>query len=70
MAAAPKRTTVYLDAELHKALQLKSIAVSKSISYLVNKAVRDSLKKDRQKYNTILGLMSEPGLEVKPKPMR
>jgi uncharacterized phosphosugar-binding protein len=70
MTALAKRTTVYLDPVLHKALRLKSIAVSKSVSDLVNEAVKELLKKDRRRYNSILEIMSTPGLEVKPKPLR
>jgi hypothetical protein len=47
MATPNKRVTVYLDPVLHKALRLKAIAVSKSVSDLVNKAVRESLKRDK-----------------------
>jgi plasmid stability protein len=70
MTAPTKRTTVYLDPALHKALRLKAIAVSKSVSDLVNEAVKELLKKDRRRYNSILEIMSTTGLEVKPKPLR
>ncbi len=61
MTAQNKRTTVYLNPDLYKALRLKAIAVSKSVSDLVNEAVRESLKNDRRRYNSILEIMSEPG---------
>ena len=64
MTTPTKRTTIYLDPDLHKALRLKAVAVSKSVSDLVNEAVRELLKKDRNKYNSILEIMSKPGLEV------
>jgi plasmid stability protein len=70
MTTPIKRTTIYLDPDLHKALRLKAIAVSKSVSDLVNKAVRESLKKDKKNYDLILGIMSTPALEVKSKPLR
>jgi hypothetical protein len=60
MSTPTKRITVYLEPELHKALQLKAVAVSRSVSYLVNAAVRESLKKDRHRYNLILETMSKP----------
>jgi len=60
MTTPTKRTTIYLDPDLHKALRLKAIAVSKSVSDLVNEAVRELLKKDRRKYHSILEIMSEP----------
>jgi predicted transcriptional regulator len=65
MTAPAKRTTIYLDPDLHKALRLKAIAVSSSVSDLINDAVRESLKKDRRKYHSILEIMAKPALEVK-----
>ena len=46
MRAATNRATIYLDAELHRALRLKAIEVESSISDLVNRAVRQSLAED------------------------
>ena len=39
----PKRATVYFDPEIHKALRLKSAVSERSISEMVNDAVRNSL---------------------------
>ena len=64
MTIQTKRTTVYLDPELHKALRLKAIAVSRSLSDLVNEAVRELLKKDRHRYKLIKELKSQPGIDV------
>ena len=64
MTAPTKRTTVYLDPELHKALRLKAVAVSRSLSDLVNEAVRESFKKDRHRYKLIKELTSQPGIQV------
>jgi predicted transcriptional regulator len=63
MTNQTKRTTVYLDPELHKALRLKAVAVSRSLSDLVNEAVRESLKRDRHKYKLIKELESQPGVD-------
>ena len=41
-----KRATVYLDPVLHKALRLQSVETSRSVSELVNDAVRDELAED------------------------
>ena len=60
MASPNKRTTIYLDNDLYKALRLKAIAKSKSVSELVNRAVRESLKKDKRNYKAMLEIMSEP----------
>jgi len=46
MATAVKRATIYLDPALHKALKLKSVETSRSISDLVNAAVREALAED------------------------
>lgn len=48
MESVQKRATIYLDPKLHKALKLKSIETSKSISALVNLAVRESLAEDAE----------------------
>ncbi len=48
MATAAKRVTVYLDPVLHKALKLKSVETSRSISDLVNTAVRETLSEDAE----------------------
>jgi Arc/MetJ-type ribon-helix-helix transcriptional regulator len=70
MAVKSKRITVYLDPDLHKALRLKSIASSKSVSDLINEAVRELLKKEKRKYRAIMEIMSEPKIEVKTKFIR
>ena len=48
MATAAKRATIYLDPVLHKALKLKSVETSRSISDLVNTAIRESLSEDAE----------------------
>jgi len=44
--SAPKRATVYFDAFLHRALRLKAAETDRSISDLVNEAVKHSLAED------------------------
>ena len=46
MSTLTKRATIYLDPVLHKALRLQSIETSRSVSELVNDAVRDELAED------------------------
>jgi hypothetical protein len=46
MSTLTKRATVYLEPALHKALRLQSIETSRSISELINDAVRDELAED------------------------
>ena len=48
MPTQSKRATVYLDPELHKALRLKAAETSRSISELVNNAVKEALAEDAE----------------------
>jgi plasmid stability protein len=43
-----KRATIYLDPDLHKALRLKSAETSRSISELVNNAIKEALAEDAE----------------------
>jgi post-segregation antitoxin (ccd killing protein) len=48
MTTQAKRATVYLDPDLHKALRLKAVETSRSISELVNNAIREALAEDAE----------------------
>ena len=48
MATSAKRATVYFDPVLHKALKLKAVETSRSISDLVNSAVKEALAEDAE----------------------
>ena len=43
-----KRTTIYFESVIHRALRLKSIETERSLSDLVNEAVRISLAEDAE----------------------
>ena len=43
---APKRATVYFDPHLHRALRIKAAETDRSISELVNEAVKAALAED------------------------
>jgi hypothetical protein len=43
---APKRATVYFDPSLHQALRVKAAQTDRSLSELVNTAIRQSLTED------------------------
>ncbi|MBM3119947.1 MAG: CopG family transcriptional regulator [Chloroflexi bacterium] len=60
MATQTKRTTIYLDPDLHKALRLKAVAISRSISELVNDAVRGSLAEDAEDIAAFEERVKEP----------
>jgi hypothetical protein len=48
MATPAKRATIYLDPIVHKALKLKAVETSRSVSDLVNQAVREALAEDAE----------------------
>jgi predicted HicB family RNase H-like nuclease len=60
MATAAKRATVYLDPELHKALRLKAVETSRSVSQLVNDAIRESLAEDVEDITAFAERAGEP----------
>ena len=44
----PKRTTIYFEPDIHRALRLKSVVSERSMSEMVNDAVRTSLAEDAE----------------------
>ena len=60
MATPAKRATVYFDPIIHKALKLKSIETSKSISELVNAAVKAALAEDAEDISAFEERAKEP----------
>jgi hypothetical protein len=60
MATEAKRTTIYFDPVLHKALRLKSIETSRSLSDLVNEAVKEALAEDAEDLLTFDERADEP----------
>jgi histone H3/H4 len=48
MATLTKRATVYFDPTIHRALRLKSAETSRSVSDIVNDAVREALSEDAE----------------------
>ncbi len=60
MRTATKRATVYLDADLHKALRFKAVEMSRSVSDLINEAVRQSLAEDAEDIAAFEERVGEP----------
>lgn len=48
MCALTKRATVYFDPAMHRALQYKALETSRSLSDIVNDAVRTTLAEDAE----------------------
>jgi len=62
MKTTLKRSTVYLDVQIHKALKVKSALSSKSISELVNEAVKLILAEDYEDLLAFEERKNEPDL--------
>ena len=60
MTIQVKRATIYLDPDLHKALRLKAIETSRSVSELVNEAIREALAEDAEDINAFEERVGEP----------
>lgn len=62
MSTATKRTTVYFDPLIHRALRLKAAETDRSISDLVNDAVKLSLSEDAEDLAAFETREKEPDL--------
>lgn len=58
--AMGKRATVYFDEQVHRALRLKSAETERSISDLVNAAVRSTLAEDAEDLGAFRERSKEP----------
>jgi hypothetical protein len=59
----PKRATVYFEPELHKALRLRAAATDRSISEMVNDAVRQTLAEDAADLDAFARRRAEPSVD-------
>ncbi len=57
-----KRATVYFEPEIHRALRLKAIEAERSVSDLVNDAIRRSLNEDADDLKAFSDRAKEPTL--------
>lgn len=62
MKARQRRATVYFDSRLHKALRRKAAATERSISELVNDAVKLALAEDAEDLKAFEQTASEPNV--------
>ena len=58
-----KRATVYFDSDVHRALRLKAAASDKTISDMVNEAVKLSLAEDAEDLAAFEERAREPNLD-------
>ena len=57
-----KRTTIYVDARLHKALRLKAAESDRSVSDLVNEAIRTNLAEELEDLAAFEERADEPNI--------
>ena len=63
MKTMQKRSTVYLDPQIHRALKVKSAHSSKTISQLINDAIKFSLAEDYEDLTAFEERLNEPNLD-------
>ena len=63
MSKLTKRVTIYLEPTLHRALRLKSIETSRSLSDLLNEAVRTNLAEDAEDLGIFDARKNEPTIK-------
>jgi nitrate reductase assembly molybdenum cofactor insertion protein NarJ len=62
MKAVTKRATVYFDPKIHKALRIKAAVTERSLSEIVNEAVRLALTEDAEDLEAFDKRANEPNL--------
>lgn len=62
MAEPAKRATVYFDPAVHRALRMKAAAADRSVSEMVNDAVRISLAEDAEDLAAFVDRADEPSI--------
>jgi plasmid stability protein len=60
MKSITKRTTIYLDQELHQALRLKAAVTDRSMSDLINEMIRERLAEDAEDLKAFRDRADEP----------
>lgn len=61
--SATKRSTIYLDADLHRAVRMKAAEIERSVSDLVNAALRRNLAEDADDLTACGDRANEPNLD-------
>lgn len=60
MAVQTKRSTIYLETDLHRAIRVKAAHTNQSISEIVNEAVRMALLEDEEDLRAFEERSNEP----------
>ena len=62
MSELSKRSTIYFDPELHRALRIKAASSHQSVSEIVNNALRQALREDQEDLAAFAERANEPTL--------
>lgn len=62
MKTSPKRATIYFDSDIHRALRVKAAETDRTVSELVNEAVRLRLSEDAEDISAFEERAKEPNL--------
>lgn len=62
MEEATKRSTIYFDAHLHRVLRIKAAHTQRTISDLVNEAVRIAFREDQEDLEAFETRKDEPSM--------
>ncbi|MCA1804110.1 MAG: ribbon-helix-helix protein, CopG family [Xanthomonadaceae bacterium] len=62
MSELSKRSTIYFDPELHRALRLKAAETHRSVSEIVNDALRQALREDQEDLAAFDERVAEPAI--------
>jgi len=60
MSEPAKRSTIYLDSDLHRALRIKALDTGRSMTDLVNEAVRMAFREDQEDLSAFDERVKEP----------
>jgi hypothetical protein len=60
MDTAAKRATIYFEPEIHKAIRLKAADTHRTLSDIVNEAVRAALREDQEDLAAFEDRVAEP----------
>jgi len=62
MSTLNKRATIYFDPEIHKVLKIKAAETSRSISEIIDDAIRNELAEDEEDIKSFNDRVKEPSV--------
>jgi len=63
MSNLSKRSTIYFDPSIHQALKIKSVTSSRSVSELVDEAIRQVMAEDQEDLEIYVKRIEDPDLK-------